>query len=59
MIGESRIADAILDRIVHNSHELMIEGGVSMRERIGLNKQRLRRICAFGARFIAFVFQKE
>jgi len=36
MIGESRIADAILDRVVHNSHEILIEGDISMRERIGL-----------------------
>jgi len=36
MIGEGRIADAILDRIVHNSHEIMIEGDISMRERKGL-----------------------
>jgi DNA replication protein DnaC len=38
MIGESRIADAILDRIVHNSYEIMIEGDISMRERMGLSK---------------------
>jgi DNA replication protein DnaC len=36
MIGESRIADAILDRINYNSHEIMIEGEISMRERLGL-----------------------
>jgi len=38
MIGESRIADAILDRIVHNSHEIIIEGDISMRERMGLDQ---------------------
>jgi len=38
MIGESRIADAILDRIVHNSYEILIEGDISMRERMGLNQ---------------------
>jgi len=38
MIGESRIADAILDRIVHNSYQIMIEGDLSMRERMGLTK---------------------
>lgn len=38
MIGESRIADAILDRIVHNSHEILIEGNLSMRERLGLRE---------------------
>ena len=38
MIGESRIADAILDRIVHNSYEILIEGDLSMRERIGISK---------------------
>jgi len=36
MIGESRIADAILDRIIHNSYQIMIEGDISMRERMGL-----------------------
>jgi len=38
MIGENRIADAILDRIVHNSHEILIEGEMSMRERYGLRE---------------------
>jgi len=38
MIGESRIADAILDRIVHNSHQILIEGDMSMRERFGLRE---------------------
>lgn len=38
LIGASRIADAILDRIVHNSHEVMIEGDISMRERLGLRE---------------------
>jgi DNA replication protein DnaC len=38
MIGESRIADAILDRIIHNSYQIMIEGDISMRERMGILK---------------------
>ena len=37
MIGESRIADAILDRIVHNSYEIFIDGKDSMREKLGLS----------------------
>lgn len=37
MIGEGRIADAILDRIIYNSHELLIQGDDSMRKRRGLN----------------------
>ena len=40
-IGESTIADAILDRIVHNSYRIVFpsnhEGSVSMRQREGLN----------------------
>lgn len=36
MIGEGRIADAILDRIIYNSHEILIQGDDSMRKRKGL-----------------------
>lgn len=35
-LGESVVSDAILDRIVHNSYEVTIEGDMSMRERYGL-----------------------
>ena len=42
-IGESTIADAILDRIVHNSYRIVFasnhEGAVSMRQRKGLNAE--------------------
>lgn len=38
-IGEGTIADAVLDRIVHNSYEIIIEGKESMRQRKGLHKQ--------------------
>lgn len=37
-IGEGTIADAVLDRIVHNSYEIIIEGDESMRQRKGLRK---------------------
>jgi len=37
-IGEGTLADAILDRIVHDSYEIYIDGKISMRERYGLKK---------------------
>lgn len=37
-IGEGTIADAVLDRIVHNSYEILIEGSISMRERKSFKK---------------------
>ncbi|WP_371811486.1 ATP-binding protein [Sporosarcina sp. Te-1] len=32
-----QIADAILDRIVHNSFKIILDGNISMRERHGLS----------------------
>lgn len=35
--NDSPISDAIMDRIVHNSYEVKIQGRISMRERHGIN----------------------
>ncbi|MGA3419736.1 ATP-binding protein [Lactiplantibacillus plantarum] len=35
-LGNPQIADAILDRIVHDSYKLLIQGDKSMRERYGI-----------------------
>ncbi len=35
-IGEATLADAILDRIIHDSYSIMIDGKISMRERLGI-----------------------
>ena len=37
-IGEGTIADAVLDRIVHSSYEILIHGEISMRERKSFKK---------------------
>lgn len=37
-IGEATLADAILDRIIHDSYGLLIDGEVSMRERHGIKQ---------------------
>lgn len=37
-IGESTLADAILDRIVHDSYSIFIDGNDSMRRRKGINR---------------------
>ena len=38
-IGEPTIADAILDRLVHNAHRLQLKGGSMRKKRSNLNKE--------------------
>lgn len=35
-LGQAQIADAILDRIVHDSYKILVDGEISMRERHGV-----------------------
>lgn len=37
-LGDGTLAEAILDRIIHNSYDVFIDGSISMREKLGLKQ---------------------
>ena len=39
-IESLQIADAILDRVVHDSYHIILDGDVSMRERHGIHQRK-------------------
>lgn len=39
-LGNETIAEAILDRIIHDSYQILIDGEVSMRERYGIGRSK-------------------
>lgn len=38
-LGDGTLAEAILDRIIHNSYDIFIDGKISMREKLDLNQE--------------------
>lgn len=40
-LGDGTLAEAILDRNVHDSYDIYIDGDISMRERLGISQKAL------------------
>lgn len=39
-LGDGTLAEAILDRVIHNSYDIFIDGSVSMREKMGFHSEK-------------------